>query len=62
MPYLTMILGVFFGSMAAGDVLGMRSLERSEEPGEMDQERLEADNTMMINGMAAVVYGLVMVL
>jgi hypothetical protein len=59
MPYLTMILGVLFGSMAAGDVLGMHHLR---EPGGMDQERLEADNTMMINAMAAVVYGIVMVL
>ena len=59
MPYLTMMLGVLFGSMAAGDVLGMHHLH---EPGDVDSERLEADNTMMINGMAAVVYGLAMVL
>jgi hypothetical protein len=54
-----MMLGVLFGSMAAGDVLGMHHLH---EPGDVDSERLEADNTMMINGMAAVVYGLAMVL
>jgi len=57
--YLLLVLAVLAASVAAGDVLGMCSVDG---PGGMDQERLEADNMMMINGIAAVAFGLARVL
>jgi hypothetical protein len=59
MGYLLIMLAVLAASTAAGDVLGMHSVDG---PGGMDRERLEADNMMMINGIAAMAFGLVMVL
>ncbi len=65
--YLLLMLGVMTASFAAGDVLGMQARGEMDVTDEMsgmdtmDVERVHADNMMMINGMAAMAFGLVMV-
>jgi hypothetical protein len=65
--YLILMLGVLAASFAAGDVLGMQArgemdtTDGADGMGDMDMERVHADNMMMINGMAAMAFGLVMV-